>query len=99
MNWQKRPKPNVAEPRKRSVNYESEVSPRILLYYADHPDEATKLVRMSSRSAYIALGKLEAILSAPPEKSVKEKVDEPEEKVTKPVKQPEVSKAPAPISP
>lgn len=81
----------------RDVIMESEVGPRILLHLAEHPEEADKIGRLTVGKAYIALGKLEAILSAPVKVTEKE-VIEPEKPV-KPVKQVEVSKAPPPISP
>ncbi len=84
----------------KDVIMESDVGPRILLHFAEHPEEADKINRLTIGKAYIALGKLEAILSAPEKSKAAEKaeVEEPE-KPAKPVKQAEVSKAPAPISP
>ena len=79
----------------RDAIFESEIGPKILLHFAEHPEEAEKIGRMTVGKAYIALGKLEAILAVP--KSVEK--DDDEAKPAVKVKPVEVSKAPAPISP
>jgi len=83
----------------RDAIMESEVGPRILLHFAENPQEAEKINRLTLGKAYIALGKLEAILSAPTKVSKKETEEEPEKVPAKPFKQVEVSKAPEPITP
>lgn len=80
----------------RDAIYESDIGPQILLHLAEHPDEAEKIGRMTVGKAYIALGKLEAILAVP--KPV-EKEEKDEVKPVPKAKPIEVSKAPAPISP
>ncbi len=78
----------VSEEVKNAV-YDSDVGPQILLHLAENPEEAVKLAKLTVGKALIQIGRLEAKYSEP-KKEVKEEVK---------TKEPEISKAPAPISP
>jgi hypothetical protein len=78
----------------RDMILDSEIGPRILLHFVEHPDEADKIGKMTIGRAYVALGRLEAKLSEP-----KAEAKPKEEEVKKVVKPVEISKAPPPITP
>lgn len=69
---------------------ESEVGPFIAYYFAKHPDEAKRFAAMSPTTALRQLGKLE-------DKMMDDQPAAEPEKKAKPA--PEVSKAPAPVTP
>ena len=67
--------------------YESEHGPRMVLYFADHPEEATRIARLGQNAAVREFGKIEAMFET----------KAPAQTVQKPAA--EVSKAPPPIAP
>lgn len=73
----------------RDAILESEVGPKIIYHFAEHPEVAERLAKLTVGSALRELGKIEAGLM-----TVKEPPVKAEEKP-----QAEISKAPAPISP
>jgi hypothetical protein len=70
----------------RDAIMESDVGPQVLYYLAGNPEEATKLGQMTLDKAYKTLGRIEAKFDAPA------KTEEVKAK-------PNISKAPAPITP
>ena len=75
----------------RDALLESEVGPKILYHFAEHPEEAERIGRLTVGGALRELGKLEARLEKEPAKP------EPKSPVSAAVA--EVSKAPPPIAP
>lgn len=71
----------------RDAILESEVGPRILYHFAQHPEDAERIGKLTVGGALRELGKLEARLEKPKAEAKAE------------VKVAEVSKAPAPITP
>lgn len=78
----------------REVIISSERGPQILLHFAEHPEDAERIGKMTVGGAFIAIGKLEAKLEAEEGKTLKETT-----KQTDKTPIAEISKAPAPISP
>ncbi len=76
-------------PHIRDAIFESEVGPKMALYFADHPEEATRLNGLSANAALREFGKIESMIETAPAK--------PAPVVVAPVAA--VSKAPPPISP
>jgi hypothetical protein len=70
---------------------DSELAPQILVYLADHPEEAEEIGKLTVGGALRRLGRLEEKLEKPEKEEKK-----PDLKVVK--SEPEISKAPAPIS-
>lgn len=79
----------------RDAILESDVGPQILIHFADHPEEAERISKLSVGGALRELGRLEAKL----EKSKEKEPENPVTKSTVPAPVAEVSKAPAPIAP
>lgn len=75
----------------RDAILESEVGPAILEHFADHPEDAERIGKLSVGGALREFGKLEARLEKKPEVKTEE--------VKKETKAAEISKAPAPITP
>lgn len=74
--------------------YESEVGPRLPLYFGDHPEEAKRIIALPPLAALREIGKIEAMLEDT-------KPAKPAAAPAKPAVQPAVavSQAPPPISP
>jgi hypothetical protein len=71
---------------------ESDYGPQLAYHFAQHPEEARKLMAMSPTEALKMLGRLEDAMAAP--------VQKPNQQSVQPAaKQPETSKAPPPIDP
>lgn len=70
----------------RRAIMDSEVGPKMLLYFVENPSYADKINKMTVGKAYLELGKLESKLTLPPSPEVV-------------VPKVEVSKAPPPITP
>lgn len=76
----------------RDAIMDSDIGPKILLHFAENPEEAEKIGKMTVGKALIMLGKIEAKLTETPKKE-EPKVETKDEVL------PEVSKAPIPITP
>jgi hypothetical protein len=77
-------------PHIRDAIFESEVGPRMALYFADHPEEAKRINGLSQNAALREFGKIESMIET-------EAKPAPTPEPAKPAAQ--VSRAPAPISP
>jgi hypothetical protein len=80
-------------PHIRDAIFESEVGPKIALHFADHPEEATRIARLTPNAALREFGKIEAMIEGAPAAARTE--EKPALKVVKA----EVSAAPPPIAP
>ena len=76
----------------RDSIFESEVGPRLPLYFADHPEEARRIIALSPTAALRELGKIEAMIE-----SEAKPAERPKLEIVPP--RPAVSGAPAPITP
>lgn len=74
-------------PHIRDAIFESEVGPRLPLYFADHPDDARRIIALPPGAALREIGKIEAMIET------KAAPKEP------PAALAEISKAPPPITP
>lgn len=85
----------VVAPHIRDAIFDSEVGPRMALYFADHPEEAARINRLSPSSGLREFGKIETMLETGGKVAAT-----PEPKAEpKPAPRAEVSKAPEPINP
>jgi hypothetical protein len=77
----------------RDAIMESDVGPKILYHFAEHPEDAERIGKLTVGKALKELGKIEARLEVAAKAAPKSEPD------TKVVPKVEISKAPAPISP
>lgn len=78
----------------RDAIFESDIGPQILYHFAEHPEEAERIGKLTVGGALKAIGKLEAKLE-----KIEKEPEKPESKSPVSAAVAEVSKAPDPIAP
>lgn len=84
-------------PHVRDAIFESEVGPRVCLYFADHPQEAERINKLAPAAAMREFGKIEAMIETSAAAPKAEPKPEAKPAAAAPIA--EISKAPPPIAP